>query len=37
MNFKKVALASVMGLVLAASAQAADQGHGKVTFTGSII
>ncbi|HBI10838.1 MAG TPA: fimbria A protein [Franconibacter pulveris] len=37
MNFKKVALASVMGLFLAASAQAADQGHGKVTFTGSII
>lgn len=37
MNFKKVALASVMGLVLTASAQAADQGHGKVTFTGSII
>lgn len=38
MSFKKVALASVMGLVLTAgAANAADQGHGKVTFTGSII
>lgn len=38
MNFKKVALASVMGLILASgAANAADQGHGKVTFTGSII
>ena len=38
MNFKKVALASVMGLILASGAASAkDQGHGKVTFTGSII
>lgn len=38
MNFKKVALASVMGLIMASGAvNAADQGHGKVTFTGSII
>lgn len=38
MSFKKLALASVMGLVLASgAANAADQGHGKIYFTGSII
>ena len=38
MNFKKAALASVMGMMLVAgAANAKDQGHGKVTFTGSII
>lgn len=36
--FKKIALASAMGMLLAAGmANATDQGHGKVTFTGSII
>ncbi|HEX4502384.1 MAG TPA: fimbrial protein [Scandinavium sp.] len=39
MNFKKLALASAMGIVMFAGAAnaASDQGHGKVTFTGSII
>ncbi|MDV7022865.1 fimbrial protein [Atlantibacter subterranea] len=38
MKFTKVVLASVMGVILAAgAANAKDEGHGKVTFTGSII
>lgn len=38
MKFSKVSLAAAMGLMLAAGmANAQDQGHGKVTFTGSII
>ncbi|EPS2709680.1 fimbrial protein [Cronobacter turicensis] len=38
MKFSKVSLAAAMGLMLAAGmANAKDQGHGKVTFTGSII
>ncbi|EOC0416712.1 type 1 fimbrial protein [Cronobacter malonaticus] len=38
MKFSKVSLAAAMGLMLAAGmANAADQGNGKVTFTGSII
>lgn len=41
MNFKKVALASVMGVSMlsgvANAAVTADQGHGTVTFTGSIL
>ena len=38
MNFKKVTLAVALGMVMASGmANATDQGHGKVTFTGSII
>lgn len=38
MKFSKVSLAAAMGLMLAAGmANAKDEGHGKVTFTGSII
>ncbi|EOI3410810.1 fimbrial protein [Cronobacter dublinensis] len=38
MKFSKVSLAAAMGLMLAVGmANAKDQGHGKVTFTGSII
>lgn len=38
MNFKKLALVSAMSVVMfAGAANAADQGHGKVTFIGSII
>lgn len=39
MNFNKLAIASAMGFMLATSMvnAATDQGHGKVTFTGSII
>lgn len=39
MNFKKLALVSAMSVVMFAGAAnaATDQGHGKVTFTGSII
>ena len=37
MKLTKVLLNSVMGVILAAGeANAKDQGHGKVTFTGSI-
>lgn len=38
MNCKKLVLAAAMGAVfLTGAVNAADQGHGKVTFTGSII
>lgn len=38
MSFKKLALAAAMGAVLISGmACAKDQGHGKITFTGSII
>ncbi|WP_312983810.1 fimbrial protein [Atlantibacter sp.] len=38
MSFKKLALASVMSLVLASGAASAkDQGHGVINFSGSII
>lgn len=37
MNTKKMALASMIVLGMSSSVFAADQGHGKVTFTGSII
>lgn len=37
MNMNKILLATVMAFSVSSLAQAADQGHGKVTFTGSII
>ncbi|WP_440515032.1 fimbrial protein [Serratia sarumanii] len=37
MYMKKTLLAAVIALGSVSMAQAADQGHGKVTFTGSII
>lgn len=37
MKLKSTAMATFMALGLIATANAADQGHGKVTFTGSII
>ncbi|GEM_PF-4547748 len=38
MKLTKVLLTSVMGVIRAAGvANAKDQGHGKMTFTGSII
>lgn len=37
MKLNNVMMASVLALGLSSSAFAADQGHGKVTFTGSII
>ncbi|MDY0969675.1 fimbrial protein [Siccibacter turicensis] len=38
MNFKKFALAAAVSMTMVAGmANAADQGHGKITFTGSII
>ncbi|EJD6584522.1 type 1 fimbrial protein [Providencia rettgeri] len=37
MKMKSIAMASLVALGLVSAAQAADQGHGKVTFTGSII
>ena len=37
MKFAKVALVIAMGLAGISAAQAADQGHGTVTFKGSII
>jgi type 1 fimbria pilin len=37
MNAKKLVLAAALSSVVAMTAQAADQGHGKVTFWGSII
>ncbi|MTB79040.1 fimbrial protein [Providencia stuartii] len=37
MKMKTIAMATFMALGLASAANAADQGHGKVTFKGSII
>ncbi|HFF8521777.1 TPA: fimbrial protein [Providencia rettgeri] len=37
MKLKSIAIASVMAMGLISTANAADQGHGKVTFYGSII
>lgn len=37
MQLKKIVIASAMALGMASFAHAADQGHGTVTFTGSII
>ncbi|RJK69039.1 fimbria A protein [Serratia marcescens] len=37
MKLNKIMLAAVMALGVSSLAHAADQGHGKVTFTGSII
>lgn len=38
MNTKKIAfIAAMLSGAVMANANAADQGHGKVTFTGSII
>lgn len=37
MNMTKTLLAAVIALGVTSAANAADQGHGKVTFTGSII
>ncbi|HCB2860385.1 fimbrial protein [Klebsiella aerogenes] len=37
MKFAKIALIAAMGLAGISAAHAADQGHGTVTFTGSII
>lgn len=37
MNMNKTLLAAAMAFGVAMTAQAADQGHGKVTFKGSII
>ena len=37
MKMKSIAMATFMALGLASAANAADQGHGKVTFKGAII
>jgi len=37
MKLKSIAVATVMSLGLIATASAADEGHGKITFFGSII
>lgn len=37
MNMKKIVLAVAMSSAMIASANAADQGHGKITFEGTVI
>lgn len=37
MKLNKIMLATVLAFGVSSLANAADQGHGKVTFTGSII
>ena len=37
MKLNKIMMAAVIAFGASSFAQAADQGHGKVTFTGSII
>ena len=37
MKLNKIVMALVLAFSTVSGAQAADQGHGKVTFTGSII